>query len=815
MGIRDQLKVFRRNRATEPQRRRSLFNLVAPNQITEESLQVWRELPEQIRQDPSLVSFQVENDRLHGSSTPNGERYVSSSDEIESTLNDIKDGSEYINLKTYKPKARLTSCSCEEKSPNCENHNSIIDHQQPFIESGGKSSKQIRNEKLIKKICLLIFWLLSTLTLLSTHEKHLMHQQLLVPEYEEKLYFLPRNPMGNFKITLLGAFDESHNSTADFLTVQLQVVKLMNWNDSEIAEDILEPWIVPIVPEDEFDTTSMNSKNRTFFVSREILSQLDDDNNTRLRLKMFTNETSSGFALKLFFDPLVINIEQGIVLATLILSAFYGLLVWEVFHRTFIAIVCSTASIAILAFLGDRPTMEEIVVWMDMELLTLLFSMMILVAILTETGIFDYLAVLTFEISGGKIWPLIYSLLITTCCISSVLDNMTTVLLMTPVAIRLCEVMEIDPVPVLMGIIVHANIGGAITPIGDPISIIVCSNHFISRNGVTFTNFVAHCLPGVVLTVLFSCLYMRLKFWDINSLRVNEPKVLRELRREIIIWQRAANSLQTYSKDVDIVRETLLKKVEILKYKLKKKQTGVGSEDAYIRTLEELKAAYPIRHKTLLIQSVFTLVFVISMFFVQSVPSLQTLPLGWVALLGVVLLMIISSRNDMDAMVHRIEWTTLLFFAAMFVMMECVERLGLFIWIGNHTEKIILLVSKEHRLAAAVFIILWISAITSAVLDSIPVTAMMVKLVVSLVAKDTLDLPLQPLVWALVFGCCLGGNGTLYGASANVLSAGMAEQHGYKISFTRYLKFAFPMMIGQVALITAYLMVAHILYAWH
>ncbi|XP_055917828.1 P protein-like [Eupeodes corollae] len=392
---------------------------------------------------------------------------------------------------------------------------------------------------------------------------------------------------------------------------------------------------------------------------------------------------------------------------------------------------------------------------------------------------------------------------------------MTTVLLMTPVAIRLSEVMEIDPVPVLMGIIVHANIGGAITPIGDPISIIVCSNHFISRNGVTFSKFVAHCLPGVVLTVLFSCLYMRLKFCDINSLRVREPKALKELRREIIIWQRAANSLANYSKDVDLVRETLMKKVDILKHKLKKKQAGVGSEDAYIHTLEELKAAYPIRNKTLLIQSGFTLVFVISMFFVQSVPSLQTLPLGWVALLGVVFLMIISSRNDMDAMVHRIEWTTLLFFAAMFVIMECVERLGLFVWIGNQTEDVILLVSKENRLAAAVFIILWISAMTSAVLDSIPVTAMMVKVVVSLVAKDTLGLPLQPLVWALVFGCCLGGNGTLYGASANVLSAGTAEQHGYKITFTRYLKFAFPMMIGQVAVITSYLMVAHIFYEWH
>lgn len=126
--------------------------------------------------------------------------------------------------------------------------------------------------------------------------------------------------------------------------------------------------------------------------------------------------------------------------------------------------------------------MDEIIQWMDMELLTLLFCMMLIILILTETGVFDYLAVFCFEISGGKIWPMIYSLCWVTCVVSSVLDNMTTVLLLTPVAIRLCEVMQLDPLPVVMGIIVHANIGGALTPIGDPISIIVSTNHYIVEN---------------------------------------------------------------------------------------------------------------------------------------------------------------------------------------------------------------------------------------------------------------------------------------------------------------------------------------------
>lgn len=178
-------------------------------------------------------------------------------------------------------------------------------------------------------------------------------------------------------------------------------------------------------------------------------------------------------------------------------------------------------------------------------------------------------------------------------------------------------------------------------------------------------------------------------------------------------------------------------------------------------------------------------------FFVQSVPSLQTLPLGWVALLGVILLLIISGRDNFDELVTKIEWTTLLFIAAMYVVMECVERLGLISWIGTQTKNVIMSVDEHYRLAAAIFLILWISAIGSALLDSLPVTAMMVRIVVSMVHKEYLTLPIQPLVWALTFGACLGGNGTLYGSSANVVSAGISEQHGYKITFWKYFKLVF------------------------
>lgn len=217
----------------------------------------------------------------------------------------------------------------------------------------------------------------------------------------------------------------------------------------------------------------------------------------------------------------------------------------------------------------------------------------------------------------------------------------------------------------------------------------------------------------------------------------------------------------------------------------------------------------------LLLQSVGTLIFVIVCFLIQSVPHWRTLPLGWVALMGVIVLLIVLDRDDMEHLIHRVEWTTLLFLAAMFVMMACVERLGLLGSIGKLTEHVILGVDKHRRLAVAIFMILWTSALASSVLDSIPVTAMMVKLVTSLVAKQSLELPLHPLVWALTLGTSMGGNGTLYGASANVIAAGIAEQHGYKLSFTRYLKTVLPMMLVQIILMTVYLMISHVVFSWH
>lgn len=294
-------------------------------------------------------------------------------------------------------------------------------------------------------------------------------------------------------------------------------------------------------------------------------------------------------------------------------------------------------------------------------------------------------------------------------------------------------------------------------------------------------------LVGVVILTLTTNLHLRFIYKDIKSLMIHESKDIKFLKRNIIVWERAAASISPFSQDAQLVRETLRKKVKILRHDLKKKEAKGGVEVArYKSTLEDMERAYPIKKRGLLIKSAFTLVFILTLFFVESIPEIHRLSLGWSALLGVMLLLIISGRDDMDAILHRVEFSTLLFFAAMFVLMEAVERMGFITWIGSGCEDIIKSVSKEYRLAVSLITILWLSGLTSGFVDSIPVAQMMIKIVLSMNSK--LALPLQPLVWACAFGSCLGGNGTLVGASANIIGAGIAEQHGYKMTFMDFFK---------------------------
>uniref|UniRef100_A0A182J9C5 Citrate transporter-like domain-containing protein n=1 Tax=Anopheles atroparvus TaxID=41427 RepID=A0A182J9C5_ANOAO len=797
------------------------YSVISLSQVTEASLEIWRTLPAAIRQDPSLASFRQEHERLHGpDEDPLPNEDVSADD------GDDSNSKEFITIKVSNPDSTADegkTVAVEQSEKNGQNTTTDGEGDDGHETTMGAHHHQGKLFGYVKVGTLLVVWLLFTGFLMSKHEKELTPRQLSVPEADNRMYILPEAPpFSRIGIYLRGAFlsDQHHNNTSTYVSVNLQLLYLANnaSNTSylqEHTENITNVWMVPIPNSPEsIDQMDEISRKHVFDIG-PVAHQKVASGKAVVRVRMSSN-LEGDFPTKFTYDPTPMDTETGVIYAAVVLLGLYVLIIWEVVHRTFAAILASTLAIGVLAAMNERPSMPKLISWIDVETLLLLFGMMILVAILSETGIFDYLAVYAYQVTNGKVWPLVNCLCIFTAVLSSFLDNVTTVLLMTPVTIRLCEVMELNPVPVLMSMVIYSNVGGTLTPVGDPPNVIIASNSHIAKNGVNFATFTLHMAIPIFFVMITTYFQLRMKFKNINDLRFSEPQDVQEIRHEIAVWQRAAASLSSYSKDEDLVRETLLKKVNRLSRSLKKKLvSGSVPVESYTATLEEMKRKYPIRSKTLLVKSAITLAFVITFFFLHSAPDIQKLSLGWTALLGALLLLILADREDIESVIARVEWSTLLFFAALFILMEALAELGLIDWIGKQTENVILSVSEESRLAVAILIILWVSAFASAFVDNIPLTTMMVKIAIGLAENETLDLPLQPLVWALALGACLGGNGTLIGASANVVCAGVAEQHGYRFTFIEYFKVGFPVMVGSVIVSTIYLMFAHVVFTWH
>ncbi len=158
----------------------------------------------------------------------------------------------------------------------------------------------------------------------------------------------------------------------------------------------------------------------------------------------FKTNSKTPVAMSVKLQILSLKVDKSVIYGALILVALYVCISLELAHRTVIAMLAATSAIAVLATLNERPSLEIIITWIDIETLTLLFSMMVMVSILSETGAFNYLGFLAFKWTKGQVWPLIFVLCTITAVVSAFLDNVTTILLMTPVVIQLCETININ-----------------------------------------------------------------------------------------------------------------------------------------------------------------------------------------------------------------------------------------------------------------------------------------------------------------------------------------------------------------------------------
>jgi len=249
------------------------------------------------------------------------------------------------------------------------------------------------------------------------------------------------------------------------------------------------------------------------------------------------------------------------------------------------------------------------------------------------------------------------------------------------------------------------------------------------------------------------------------------------------------------------VKESLESHVQALEQELATQQ--------HLDTLPELEKKYQIKDFNLLISSNIVLGITILFFFLHSfIPALH-ISLAWIAIVGAMVHILVSGLHDLDEILEKVEFGTLMFFAALFILMETLAELGLIQWIGDQLVGLIETVPEgKSRLGLAVFLILWVSGVASAFIDNIPYTATLVPIIVQI--SENLHLDMNTLVWALAFGACLGGNGTLIGASANVVAVGLLEKDGFHVSFIDFFKFGAPITFISLVVASIYLLIFHV-----
>lgn len=227
-----------------------------------------------------------------------------------------------------------------------------------------------------------------------------------------------------------------------------------------------------------------------------------------------------------------------------------------------------------------------------------------------------------------------------------------------------------------------------------------------------------------------------------------------------------------------------------------------------LKTSDELKANLmdldekeEIVDKKLLIKSLVALFVTIVGFFLHQLVHIES---ATVALAGAFLLLLLTGEKYLDKAFYKVEWTTIFFFIGLFVLVSGLIETGVISLLADQSMSL-----TGGDVKSTSILILWVSAIASAFIDNIPFVATMIPMIKEMGTMGITNL--DPLWWSLALGACLGGNGTLIGASANVIVAGLAAKEGYPISFGKFLIIAFPLMILSILISTAYIYLRYLM----
>ena len=380
----------------------------------------------------------------------------------------------------------------------------------------------------------------------------------------------------------------------------------------------------------------------------------------------------------------------------------------------------------------------------DLNVLGLLIGMMVIVNIMATTGVFEYLAVKIARQTKGNGVLVVMEFLLATAFISAFMDNVTTVILMAPVTILITQLLRLPTVPILIMEAIFSNIGGTATLIGDPPNILIGASCNLS-----FNDFLINLTPVVLIVMA-----------------VTLGVVLLQMRK----------NLRTAPSAVAQVRLT----------------------EPKLAILEPARLS----------RSMWVFAFVLLGFFTSRLTGLEP---GIIAICGAFVMALVC-KIELSHMLEKVEWNTILFFSGLFMMVGALEIDGVFNSLGQW-----MIHMTDGNFALTMMIILWGSAILSAVIDNIPLVISMIPLIQSIVpifagqmgiadSEELITAQIrEPLFWALALGACLGGNGTLIGASANVVVCQIARKNRYPGTFWQFTRYGFPLMILSVAICSVYL----------
>lgn len=429
-----------------------------------------------------------------------------------------------------------------------------------------------------------------------------------------------------------------------------------------------------------------------------------------------------------------------LVLSSVILVASYAVLLSEKVNRTVVALLGGA-----LVIVTGLASQSQAFAAIDFNTIALLAGMMIIVAITRVSGVFEFVAIWAAKKVKADPIRVLIVLTLVTAVFSAFLDNLTTVLLVVPIALLIVEKLKVSPYPFLFSQILASNIGGTATLIGDPPNILIGS-----ATGFSFMQFLTELGP-VSVVLLFVMVPLFKLLWGKQLVTTDE------LRERIMRFREAES----------------------------------------------------IRDKNLMIKSLSVLALVIAGFIIGEN---YHIPPGTIAMLGAAVLLLITglglNQKEQAQRVHEavseVEWSALLFFCGLFVIVAGVEHAGLLSILG---AKLMALTGGDAMMTS--FAMLWLAALVSAAVDNIPFVATMIPLVESMEAGLGGKEALEPVWWSLALGACLGGNGSLVGAAANVMVAGLSERAGYPISFTKFIKIGLPIMLFTIVIANIYLYLRH------